>query len=568
MEEGCERCLKLTFIYPYGGLYFSSYLSMRYCNLDRRLIAEDGGLLFCFDNCVLDTERRELRRGGDLVSLEPQVFDLLEYLIRNREHVVSKDDVLTAVWKGRAVSESALTTRINAARGAVGDTGGKQSLIRTLRRKGIRFIGTVRESHGPAADVVTPLVSVQPAQGFALPDRPSIAVLPFVNMSGDPDQDHFADGIVEDIITALSHIRSFFVIARSSTFTYKGQAIDIRRVARELGVQYVLEGSVRRVGDQVRITVQLIEAESATHIWSRRYDRAIQDIFALQDEITDSIAGALEPEISASERTRARRKHPDSLGAWELYQHGMWHLLQQNHSNFLQAETFFLKAATLDPTFAAAHAGRSLVIFFLLARMLKDGHAPGTDAMFEEAARAVDLDPNDALGHVALGLAHIQKRQISDAMLEHEESLELNPSSAFAHWSFGHVLIRADRFEQALEHCEAAIRLSPRDPVTWMYVAHKAGALYHLRRYEESAKWAREAARHRTADLIWPHIRLAGASAYLGLREDAAAAIAELRRKKPGLTITSLLSWPHMQLRSRASLDHIVDGLRQAGLPE
>jgi TolB-like protein len=300
-------------------------------------------LRYQFEDFCLDAELRELRRGRDVVALEPQVFDLLEYLIRNRERVVSKDDLIAVVWNGRIVSESALTTRINAARSAIDDSGQQQRLIRTLPRKGIRFIGNVREHSVSPATQGASTATTPP-----LPDAPSIAVLPFTNMSGNPEREHFADGITEDIITALSRFRSLFVIARSSTFTYKYIVVEVKQVARELGVRYVLEGSVRTAGGRVRITAQLIDAETGGHVWAERYDRPIQEIFAIQDEITDMIAATMEPEIGAAERERARRKPPEHLGAWEQYQRGMWHLLRRNREDLATAQTFLRHAIELD----------------------------------------------------------------------------------------------------------------------------------------------------------------------------------------------------------------------------
>ena len=231
---------------------------------------------YLFGEFVLDTDRRELRRGKELVALEPQVFDLLVHVVRHRDRVVSKDELLDAVWHGRIVSESALFNRINAARSAIGDTGDAQRLIKTLPRKGIRFVATVCEEQIPAAPATDiPAIDGAPERrlDLPLPDRPSIAVMPFANLSGDPDQEHVADGLCEDLITGLARIRWLFVIARNSAFMYKGAAIDIRRVSRELGVRYVLEGSVRRAGSRLRITAQLVDATTLAHHWAERYDR-------------------------------------------------------------------------------------------------------------------------------------------------------------------------------------------------------------------------------------------------------------------------------------------------------
>jgi TolB-like protein len=234
---------------------------------------------FMFEDCVLDLDRRELSRGPEVVATGPQVFDLLVYLVENRERVVTRDDLLDAVWSGRIVSESTLASHINAVRRAIGDSGQEQRLLRTVPRKGFRFVAPVSETPSPdrselldAEPAASPATSVEAAApALTLPDRPSIAVLPFVNLSGDPEQDYFADGMVEDIIAALSRSRWLFVIARNSSFTYKGQTVDVRRVGRELGVRYVLEGSVRKAAERVRITGQLIDATTGAHIWADRF---------------------------------------------------------------------------------------------------------------------------------------------------------------------------------------------------------------------------------------------------------------------------------------------------------
>ncbi|HTE97622.1 MAG TPA: winged helix-turn-helix domain-containing protein, partial [Bradyrhizobium sp.] len=257
---------------------------------------------YLFEEYAFDTDRRELHRGADFVSVAPQVFDLLDYLIRNRERVVSKDDLISAVWNGRIVSDAALTTRLNAARNAIGDSGDEQRLIKTLPRKGFRFVATVREAqNGLAAIALNRRLPVDDAEPLVLPDRPSIAVLPFQNMSGDPDQDYFADGMVDEITTALSRFKSLFVIARHSSFTYKGKVVDIKQVGRELGVRYVLEGSVRKAAGQVRIIGQLIDAASGRHLWADRFEGELSDIFALQDRMTESVVSAIQPKVLQTE---------------------------------------------------------------------------------------------------------------------------------------------------------------------------------------------------------------------------------------------------------------------------
>jgi TolB-like protein len=257
----------------------------------RRLPRGNGSLRYLFEDYAFDTDRRELHRGADVVSIAPQVFDLLNYLIRNRERVVSKHDLVNAIWNGRIVSETALTTRLNAARNAIGDSGEEQRLIKTLPRKGLRFIGPVREAPSPAGSTALDNRLDPPKPALSLPDKPSIAVLPFQNLSGDPEQEYFADGMVEDIITALSRFKSLFVIARNSSFTYKGKAVSIKTVGRELGVRYVLEGSVRKAGSRLRIAGQLIEAATEGHLWADHFDGALEDVFGLQDRVAMSVVG-------------------------------------------------------------------------------------------------------------------------------------------------------------------------------------------------------------------------------------------------------------------------------------
>jgi TolB-like protein len=282
-------------------------------------------LLLLFENYALDIDRRELRHGAVTVPVEPQVFDLLAYLIKNRERVATEDDLIAAIWGGRIVSESTLTTRINAARSAIGDNGAEQRLIKTLARKGLRFVGAVQEETKP--EMLTEVgagdaAAQQPKPELSLPDKPSIAVLPFANLSGDPQQDYFSDGITEDIITELSRFSELLVIARNSSFQYKGKAVDIRQVGRELGVRYVLEGSVRRSGERIRFMAQLIDAMTGTHRWAERYDRELREVFALQDEVARTIVVILVAHVNRAETERALLKPPAAWEAYEYYLRG------------------------------------------------------------------------------------------------------------------------------------------------------------------------------------------------------------------------------------------------------
>ena len=307
----------------------------------------NGSLRYLFESYALDTDRRELRRGTELVAVPPQVFDLLDYLIHNREHVVSKDDLIEAIWKGRIVSETALTTRLNAARSAIGDSGQEQRLIKTLPRKGFRFVGQVRE----AREAAGPNPGDAPESAVAVPDKPSIAVLPFENMSGDPEQDYFADGMVEEITTALSRFKWLFVIARNSSFTFKGQAVDIKEVGRRLGVRYVLEGSVRKASGKVRITGQLVDAVTGAHIWADRFERDLTDVFALQDEVTVAVVSAIQPKLFQTEIAKAARRRPENLTAYDYYLRALPQYYLTTREGMAEAIRLAHRALELVPTF-------------------------------------------------------------------------------------------------------------------------------------------------------------------------------------------------------------------------
>src|SRR6266404_4480512 len=316
---------------------------------------------FLFSDQVLDTDRRELCRGRDRdrVSIEPQVFDLLVFLMQNRDRVVSKDDLIAAVWDGRIVSESTLTSRINAARKAIGDSGRDQKLIRTIARKGFRFVGDVRSQQAgdeapdhaghPAAEIG------EASRAIPSPlDRPAIAVLPFANMSDEPEQEYFSDGISEDIITALSKLRWFYVIARNSSFIYKGKSVHLKQIGEELGVNYVVEGSVRKEGDRVRITVQLNDVVTGSHLWAERYDRGLADVFAVQDEITEAIVASIEPQLYAAENFRSLRKAPDSMDAWDLVMRALSHFWRVTRQDIVVAQALLEKAIHIDPSYGQA----------------------------------------------------------------------------------------------------------------------------------------------------------------------------------------------------------------------
>lgn len=421
---------------------------------------------YLFAEFALDTDRRELRRGADVVAITPQVFDLIEYLLRNRERVVSKDDLINAVWNGRIVSDAALTTRLNAARIAIGDSGEEQRLIKTFPRKGFRFIGEARDSNPLAGETVSDVAAEGPKPALTPPDEPSIAVLPFTNLSSDPEQDYFADGIVEDIITALSRFRALFVIARNSSFTYKRRVVDVKQVGRELGVRYVLEGSVRKVANRVRITGQLVDAASGAHLWADRFDGGLDDIFDLQDQVTERVVGAIAPVVERAEIERAKRKPTESLDAYTVYLRGLARFNQLGSRQALEeALSLFYSAIELDPNFASAY-GRAASCY-AYARGLG-----GTRETAEEIAEvkrlsehAIELGRDDAIALAASGWALTNVvRDFEQGASLIDRALLLNSNLAEAWFSGGWLKNWLDEPEAALKYFERAIHLNPLDP--------------------------------------------------------------------------------------------------------
>jgi adenylate cyclase len=682
-------------------------------------------LLYSFEDFWLDTARRELRRGSALVSLQPQVFDLLEYLIRNRERVVGKDDLLAAVWNGRIVSEANLSTRINAARSAIGDSGEEQRLIRTAHGKGFRFVGAVREEEetvrklaaifaadiegysrlmgqdeigtlrrltacrailderiaayrgrifgsagdsvvadfASAVDAVQCAVTIQDAiakdsaarpageqmrwrigvhvgdvivQGedlfgdgvniaarlealaepggicisstvrdyigtklplaFAdlgeqqvknivqpirayrvrgetraatvtayppLPDKPSIAVLPFENMSGDPAQEYFADGMVEEIITALSKIRWFFVIARNSSFTYRGRTVDVEQVGREFGVRYVIEGSVRKSGNRVRIAAQLIDTASGNHVWAERYDRELAEIFAVQDEITERVVSAIEPELYAAEHFRSRRKPPESLDAWECVIRALSYSSQGTHAGMTEAEALCRRAITIAPGYSQAH---SLLAWVVIRRTSWSGDVRTVLAeATNEAQTALGLDERDPWAHLTHGVVLWRMRRHGEAERAFRRALESNPNFALAHAFLGLPLAGVGAHQEALDSAKQALRLSPKDPLVFNFAARAmAVAYFAAENYSDGVVWAR-AAIERHPDLVFPRYLLIAAAAMQGDIEAAAAALAALLRLQPEFS----LAWASANTAFAGEmLDHVLEGLRRAGVPE
>jgi TolB-like protein/Flp pilus assembly protein TadD len=524
---------------------------------------------FAFADCLLDPGRRELTRGSEVVSTGPQVFDLLVHLVRNRERVISKDDLLQAVWHGRIVSESTLTSHINAVRKAIGDTGEDQRLIRTLARKGFRFVGEVQEirsSDGPDSPRSRTAEPSETSAPLALPDKPSIAVLPFVNLSGDPEQDYFADGVVEDIVSALSRIRWLFVIARNSSFTYKGRAVDVRQVGRELGVRYVLEGSVRKAAGRVRITGQLIDAATATHLWADRFEGTLDDIFALQDQISASVVGAIAPQLERAEIERAKRKPTGNLDAYDYYLRGRARLNTGTREAIGEGLPLFYKAIELDADFASAYAMAAWCHFWRKVNGWMTDRPREIAEGIRLARRAVELGKDDAVALTRAGhaLAHFAG-DLDRSIALVDRALALDPNLAAA-WFLGGFL-RTERGDpdDAIACFTRAMRFSPLDPEMFRMQAGMALAHLFAGRFDAASSWAEKAHRDLPSFLMVVGI-IAASHALAGRSDQAREAMNRLRQLDPTLSLSNLADW--LPIRRPEDLAMLADGLRRAGLPE
>jgi TolB-like protein len=518
-------------------------------------------LRYLFENYTLDIDRREMLRGADLVPVSPQVFDLLEYLIRNRERVVSKDELIDAVWNGRIVSDAALTTRLNAVRSVVYDSGEEQRLIKTLPRKGFRFVASVREIAGADVGGVR-----QSPSASAMLDKPSIAVLPFQNISDDAGQDYFAEGLVDDIITALSRFKPFLVIDRYSSFTYKGKTADIRRIGQELAVRYLLEGSVRKSDKRIRINAQLIEVATGTHLWADRFDGALGDIFDLQDRITQQTVGAIAPEVERAEIERARRTRTGRLDAVTAYYLGAQHIhFPTTPENNDVAARYFAQAIALDPGFAPAYGGAATCIAWRRANKWPGDNAKEDVTVLQLADRLKEMGTDDALALSAVGFLLFWFDLDFEAGIEFiERAIRSNPNFARALHARGLIRSWQGETDAAIAQLEHALRLSPHDPFKYNALLGLALAHHSAGRHKETSEWTDKAVRALPPAHYVGRVQAILCYVGSGRLEDARKLMAEALHQFPDLK-RSTFTAPHFSPTLRAEL---FDALVRAGLPE
>jgi TolB-like protein/Flp pilus assembly protein TadD len=519
-------------------------------------------LLFLFEDFALDCDRRELRRGPALVPVEPKVFDFLSYVIQNHDRVVTKDELIETVWQGRIISESALATCIGAARSAVADDGEQQRLIKTLPRKGLRFVGSLHQS-GQKSGIVGAAESPKVRESAsAFPNGPSIAVLPFQNMNGDPEQEYFADGFVEDVISSLAHIKWLFVVARNSSFTYKGSPVDVRRVGSELGVRYVLEGSIRKEQNRVRVSTQLIEAATGIHLWSERYDRIYQDIFALQDELATSVVGAIEPNVRTAEIERVRRKRPESLDAYDLLLRALPFTYRHTTKDAANAIPLLTKAVALEPGYAEAHA---YLAWCYQGRFRYGLREEDRAAAIRHARAAIAVGADDATVLAISGfIVAMSEHDHVTGFTMFDRALSLSSSNLLALSCSALIMSFLGRTEIATERATRALLLSPFDPLNYLAYNTLAVCNFLTGRYEAARDSARLSVQL-NPDFSVCHLFLAAALVRLGLQEEAVREAQCVLALEPGFTIQRLSSRLGFAEAVAAPLSV---AWREAGLPD
>jgi TolB-like protein len=509
-------------------------------------------LRYLFEDYTLDTDRRELLCASDPVSIEPKVFDLLAYLVRSRDRVVSKDDLIASVWDGRIVSESTMTTCINGARSAIRDSGDDQRLIKTLPRKGIRFVGDVQEEKPPQ----------QAASPSGFSNKPSIAVLPFQAMGRDVDLESFADGLSEDIITELSRIKGLWVIARNTMFTYKGRAIDVCSIAKDLGVQYVLEGSVRKAEGRLRMTAQLIEAEMGHHVWAAKIDRPSTGLFELQDDFTQCVVASVQTQLIVSEGRAHARNAKRSSHVGDLLARANAGLYPPTAERLSDLVSLAENVLALDPS--NGEACRLLAVGVWHQAYI--GFIPWDRAAAERvmsfAQRAVVLEHADEYAHWALALAHLMAGQHDRALVSLRRALDINPSCSLAYGSIGTVLAWGGVPDESIANNEVALRINPGDPLNSHRHFGLALAYYLASRYAKALECATLVVQLRPEWWL-AHIIYVASLAQAGRVADAQAACAELRHVRPDMTVAALNALPFAKVTDR---DHVAEGLRKGTL--
>ena len=506
-------------------------------------------MIYRFGTFELDSSTFELRKSGVLTAVEPQVFNLLLFFINNLDRVVSRDEMIDAVWDGRIVSDATLTSRVFALRRVLGDTGEAQETIQTVRGRGFRFLADV------TSDAET--LDGEPAKTNQATTIPTLAVLPF-KIASDGLDEYFCDGLTEDIISNLTHFSELRVIASGSSFQFKDRVLPLSDIAAKLRAGYIVDGSVRRAGDNLRVTVQLIDASTGVSLWADQYDRKMEDIFSVQDEVTHKVVAALGVKMQNAELTRALAKSPTEFDAYDCLLHARRYTATLNEDMHAEARDLLEKAISLDPNYADAHA--LLANVYLAEYRLDANPRPNSiERALETALKAVQLDPQNAYAHCWLAIVHYFQKDIGKFEAEAQRALDLNPHDPEILAEVGHYLCYKGDIERGIELSKSAQALNPLHP-GWY---HFSSALlnYHQGRYEDMLL---DVQRISMPNFYWTHLLNAAALGRLD-REEASASLDLMHKTKPGVSAAlEMQKW----IVSQEKYDNLMLGLRKAGHDE
>ena len=520
-------------------------------------------MIYTFGHFELDTGQQELRRAGVPLAVEPQVFDVIACLVENRNRLVTRDELIEAVWAGRFVSDTTVTSRIKAARQALEDNGQDQRVIRTAPRRGFRFVAEVALKR----EAIASAGASQALEGIArtLPDKPSVAVMPFANLSNDPEQELLIDGIVEDVIGALSRFTSLFVINRGSTFSYKGQAATAVQVSKDLGVRYIVEGTLRKSGNRVRITVQLVDAINNASLFSEQFDGVLDDVFELQDQITQKIVAAVAPGIERLERRRADNAQLAEIDTWLVYQKGLSANDESSEGKLVESIGYFDEVNRLDPKFGPAFAWGALARM-ALANVYRGNQLGDLSRTAKEKAElAYALDPAEPLALLAAARIQTGLGNHEQALAQASKAVEANANSAHGRRRFGHALLCAGQQEAALEQFDKALLVSPLDPAETMIKGLKAFSHFGLGEYDKGLAAVRSANAPKRMNMLVRFVEPLNLFK-LGRTEEAREVMATVRADFPAMSIASI--YAGIKYHAASIRDPVIATLRELGVPE
>ena len=517
-----------------------------------------------FNNFVLDSERFELMQGQSLVPTEPQIFELLLLLLQNEGRMVSKEEINQQVWKGRVVSDAALSSRIKSLRQLLGDDGKSQQVIRTVHKKGFRFVAAVEKLPADTATMPEPSTTSIGEPLKTAPTKPTVAVLAFANLSSADEQEYFSDGVSADIITHLSKHRWLNVVARNTTFGFKGREMDARSLGKELAANYIVAGSVQRISNRVRVSVNLVDTSNGYQKWAERYDREIGDIFLVQDEITEKITARLEPEIGFAERNRVVSARPANLKAWDCYHLGVYHFYEFTGDGNLQAQKLLKQSQVLDQHFGEAYAWWAYAVVLGMVYW----ETEPTQELLDEALAACDtalsLDHQNATFYALRARVLLARKEYDRAIAENKKAIELNPTFAAAHCGLGDSLAYEGRYDESVSCFEKAVALSPNDPQLWAFYTYGALMLIFKKDFAAAIEWAKQAMLIPNCQ-YWASAHQAVALAHLGRLDEANYFIKKVLQEIPRFSLR-FARQKMFYLKKQDQVELYLQGLELAGL--